>query len=180
MTSGKSYVYAILVDGVNRYIGKGTGKRVKDHMWQVRSVARRRAAGEVVKTQYLYNRLASVWLKGCEIEEVILFDGLSDEEAFALETQLISKQRKQLWNMASGGRGLTSEVAKAVWENNKTAKASIASSNRRRMKDPVWAAKTRQLGSELANKVNSDPEITRRRIESIKRYWAERRKCQSQ
>jgi hypothetical protein len=99
-----AYVYAILVNGVVRYIGKGNGGRIHDHLKVVRSLARRRAAGEVVRSTLFYNKLTRAWLDGSKIEHMILADSLTDDEAYAREAIEIS-HRKDLWNMDPGGRG---------------------------------------------------------------------------
>ena len=95
-----AYVYAVLVEGTVRYIGKGTGRRLRAHEKIVRSMVRRRAAGEVVLAESpFYEKLCKAYLSGADIGAVVLKCGLSHEEAFRAE---ISERRKypesQLWN----------------------------------------------------------------------------------
>jgi hypothetical protein len=45
MTKQRFYVYAIYVDGVVRYIGKGSNGRVHFHMIEARRMNSRRALG---------------------------------------------------------------------------------------------------------------------------------------
>jgi hypothetical protein len=105
-----AYVYALLVDEVRRYIGKGHSNRHAAHMKKVRSIARRRAAGETVFATLFYNKLTKAWLDGSVIEVQFIAEGLTDEEAFNRETQEIaSAPPGQLWNMAPGGKGFSTE-----------------------------------------------------------------------
>lgn len=94
-----AYVYAIKVDGITRYYGKGTKKRALDHMREVRSIARRRAAGDVVETSQFYERLTAAWLAGSEIDIEIVADGMTHREALDLETRLISGTLAAIWNV---------------------------------------------------------------------------------
>src|SRR6516162_4318183 len=96
----EAYVYAIIVDGIVRYIGKGSGNRKLAHMRLVRSIARRRAAGEHVRTSHFYNRLTKAWLEGAEIEEVVIVDGLTHGAAYAREiAEIAAAAQGQLWNL---------------------------------------------------------------------------------
>lgn len=99
-----AYVYAVVVNGTRRYIGKGRGNRIAVHMKMVRSIVRRRAAGEIVRTTIFYNRLAKAWLDGSQIDFVIIGDGLTDQAAFELEIAEIASSGA-LWNMTRGGEG---------------------------------------------------------------------------
>jgi hypothetical protein len=145
MTNG-AYVYAVLVDGVRRYIGKGRGRRALMHMKEVRSITRRRAAGEIVRTTIFYNRLAKAWRNGAQIEIEIIVDGLSDREAFDREVAEISQTKQQLWNMLPGGRG-GAAIGHQVSEE---ARAKLASSNK-----VTW----------------SNPELVERQSEQKKVHW---------
>ena len=95
-----AYVYAVLVDGTVRYIGKGSGRRLWAHEKIVRSMARRRAAGEVIVAESpFYEKLCIAYLSGANIEAIILRDGISHDQAFRDE---IAERKKfpptQLWN----------------------------------------------------------------------------------
>lgn len=104
-----AYVYAILVDGVVRYIGKGSGaplKRAREHARTARRLLRRRAAGQRTWERLFYNRLAKSLENGEEVREVCICDGLSHEEAFAREiVEITAAPKGQLWNSESGGLG---------------------------------------------------------------------------
>jgi hypothetical protein len=95
-----AYVYAIVVDGVTRYIGKGSNRRTREHFKIIRSMARRRAAGEVVQApSAFYEKLCAAYLDGCEIESQILADGLTHDEAFRAEiAERNNYPAQQLWN----------------------------------------------------------------------------------
>jgi hypothetical protein len=97
---GFAYVYAVLVDGIVRYIGKGSGRRLRSHMKIVRSMARRRAAGEtIVAGSPFYEDLCKAYLWGSGIEAVILKDCLLHEQAFRHEIAERGKYpASQLWN----------------------------------------------------------------------------------
>jgi hypothetical protein len=116
MKKDMAYVYAIKVDGVVRYIGKGRGRRVYDHVSKARGIALRRIVGETVQTTLFYKKLSHALLNGRQIEEVILVGGLSDEEAFNYEIRTISSHTN-LWNLEPGGQGRTSESVKLQWTN---------------------------------------------------------------
>jgi hypothetical protein len=132
----KAYVYAIVVDGVIRYVGKGSGSHVRAHMRVVRSIARRRATGELVQASYFYNGLTKAWLAGAEIEERILIADLDHEAAFRAEIETIASfPRDQLWNCWPGGEGSSKGYAKSEQQRRK-----IAESNKQTWADPKLRA----------------------------------------
>ncbi len=93
------YVYAIEVDGVVRYIGKGTGKRANIHL----GVARRIANGTCrERTLRVHRELAKCLDR--DISIVRLHEGLLERDAFAMEVAEISA-RQGLWNESRGGEG---------------------------------------------------------------------------
>jgi len=113
----KAYVYAILVDGVIRYIGKGTNDRIRKHFTEARSIIRRRGNGEIIKTSKFYNSLASAIVKGNVITSRILHSSITDNKAFELEKLEIAAVTKgQLWNLLSGGEGGDPKVSKEIWD----------------------------------------------------------------
>jgi hypothetical protein len=109
MTADGAYVYALVVDGVERYIGKGSGvplKRAKEHLLRARRLLRRRAAGEAAQGTRLQNKLAKALSDGSAIREVVIADALSHEEAFRREiSEIAARPEGQLWNLDSGGLG---------------------------------------------------------------------------
>lgn len=133
-----AYVYAIAVDGVVRYIGKGTLQRAWSHSKYARSIIRRRDSGERVRTTMFYNRLAKAVRAGAQIDEVILVEGLSHKAAFAREKLEIAATAKgQLWNKLEGGDGLSSEEASALWENPRY-RDRVTKKMRALWRDPVY------------------------------------------
>jgi hypothetical protein len=107
------YVYAIMVDGVVKYIGKGTGPRARFHRWFAVNVNRRRKRGEKVRTTKFYNRLAKALLKGAVVNYEILAWFETDDEAFAAEIAEIAS-RRGLWNKHEGGWGFNSANSKRL------------------------------------------------------------------
>jgi hypothetical protein len=126
----KAYVYQIIVDGVVRYIGKGTGKRAMSHITIARSIIRRRAAGETVRATHFQNRLAKAYRDGADIQIEIVAGGLSDASAFDLEMVQIATHR-QLWNMTAGG-----EKPPRATKRSPEFIAKVTASNKARWADP--------------------------------------------
>jgi hypothetical protein len=141
----RCYVYAIVVDGIIRYIGKGSARggklsRFHDHMRAMRRLIRHRAEGLPVPPQRgistIASQLAHAWLDGAEISELIVADGLTDEEALAREAAEIEAAPKgQLWN-----RPLTFwhllEFARSGRKLSPEARAKIAAGVRAHWQDP--------------------------------------------
>ena len=97
----RSYVYAIHVDGVLRYIGKGTNGRMRAHMKEVRQRLTRKFK---LKNVSLFQRkLTEAVMKGAVIEEIVLADNLTSKQAYKLEYRHLERMvyagnREQLWN----------------------------------------------------------------------------------
>lgn len=101
-----AFVYAITVDGVARYVGKGSGGRIREHVLMMRKIARRRAAGQKVVASHFYNRLVKAFLGGANISWVVIEDGLSHADAFNRERlEIAAAPEGQLWNLREGGYG---------------------------------------------------------------------------
>jgi hypothetical protein len=140
MADGKHYVYAILVDGIVRYIGKGMHNRASFHRWFAVKLNERRARGEKVKTTKFHNRLAKALKNGAIVTYEKLRWFKTGEEAFAEEIRQIAS-REGLWNTLEGGNGLTSEESRALQS--------------RLFADPEYARQRSEAGRQLG----SDPKI---------------------
>lgn len=178
----RAYVYVIVVDGIVRYVGKGSTTRVRAHMRIVKSIARRRAAGENVRASYFYNRLTKAWLMGAEIQESIIIDQLTDHEAFQREiAEIAAAPQGQLWNYWRGGEGGSKGVLKSPEQ-----RAKIAETNRQTWRDPqllaehsercklVWLRPEYVDAIKSKNKeVRQRPEYRQRLSDNAKRRWAD-------
>jgi hypothetical protein len=99
----RSYVYAIDVDGVRRYIGKGTNGRMYEHMKEVRQRLTRQVKLKRVSPM-LQRKLTEAVKKGAVVEEVVLADNLSSNQAYKFEYHQLKKmvydgRRRDLWNV---------------------------------------------------------------------------------
>jgi hypothetical protein len=99
----RSYVYVIHVDGVLRYIGKGTNGRMYAHMKEVRQRLTRKF--KLKNIWPLFERkLTEAVMKGAVIEEIVLTDNLTSKQAYKLEYRHLERMvyagnREQLWNV---------------------------------------------------------------------------------
>jgi hypothetical protein len=98
----RSYIYAIHVDGVLRYIGKGTNGRMYDHMKEVRQRLTRKFKLKNV-WPLIQRKLTEAVMKGGVIEEIVLADNLTSKQAYKLEHGHLERlvyagNREQLWN----------------------------------------------------------------------------------
>lgn len=104
-----AYVYAIVVDGIARYIGKGSGvrlKRARQHLRDARRLLRKRVDGARIFAVRADHELSKAMSCGAIITETVLAEGLTHDEAFAKEKELIAAARDgQLWNISGGGFG---------------------------------------------------------------------------
>jgi hypothetical protein len=97
-----SYIYAIIVDGFVRYIGKGRNGRMYTHLME----AKRTSARCPARTAHLYPRmhrkLVETVRAGSQIIEAVITSGLTDRAAYRLESRMIGEFHKyragQLWN----------------------------------------------------------------------------------
>lgn len=106
-----AYVYAVLVDGVVRYIGKGTGRRRRDHLYKATRIVKYGPdkARQMRATRF-HVQLAAALAAGKAITDMILADGLSEDDAYRCErTEIAKLPASQLWNIDLGGHGPTSE-----------------------------------------------------------------------
>ena len=98
----RSYVYAIHVDGVLRYIGKGTDDRMYAHMKEVRQRLTRKFKLKNV-SPFFQRKLTEAVMKGAVIEQIVLADDLTSKQAYKLEYRHLERlvyagNREQLWN----------------------------------------------------------------------------------
>jgi hypothetical protein len=82
--SKRFYVYAIHVDGVLRYIGKGCNGRKYAHMKEVRQRLTREFNRENVWPVF-QRRLTEAVMQGAVVEEFVLADNLTSKQAYKLE-----------------------------------------------------------------------------------------------
>jgi len=163
-----AYVYAIFVDGVVRYIGKGCKKRIYHHVRRAHVITSNRANGQKLRTTHFYRRMVEAVERGATIEEVFLVRDLSHAEAFAIERERIADVgRDQLWNTLDDAR--------------------------RRYESPEYRAKHKAALNTPAARANrsaaskaqwADPAVRAKKLEALKRSWeghdARRKKAAAQ
>jgi len=116
------YIYAYLDGDTPFYIGKGSGSRYVDHL---KERVRRKKRNQ---KSYFYRKLNKMLQEGREPEILILQDGLPEELAYAIETDLIllvgGPRVGPLCNVQAGRnrpgvytleRGIESGTAVKVW-----------------------------------------------------------------
>ena len=96
------YVYQIHVDGVLRYIGKGTDRRMYAHINEVQQRLTRKFKLKNVSPIF-QRKLTEAVMHGAMVEEVIIADNLASKQAYELEYRHLEKmvyegKRNQLWN----------------------------------------------------------------------------------
>jgi hypothetical protein len=97
-----AYVYAVLVDGIIRYVGKGRNGRMYSHLIE----AKRSAARCSLDTSGLYPRMHRKLVEavriGSQVAERVVVSGLTDKAAYRLESWIVGEFHKnragQLWN----------------------------------------------------------------------------------
>jgi hypothetical protein len=99
----RSYVYEITVDGVRRYIGKGTNGRMYAHMNEVRQRLTRQFKLKNISPM-LQRKLTEAVIKGAVVQEVVLADNLTSKSAYKLGYLQLKKmvydgKRHDLWNV---------------------------------------------------------------------------------
>lgn len=114
----KAYVYQIEVDGIVRYVGKGTGDRVQRHIGKAKRINVMREGGAKVRTTPFHNKLAKALREERLITSTIVASDMADDAAFAMEIELIAQfPVEQLWNLRSGGEGFTSADMHRLWSD---------------------------------------------------------------
>lgn len=112
------YVYEWLnEEGTVVYVGKGKDPRIKTHLQDARRIA---AGGRNKSNSRFLRWLAKQLADGKPQSWRIVAGGLSEDEAFNLEVQLIAFHKRiedggALCNLALGGPGMTSALLKKMW-----------------------------------------------------------------
>lgn len=193
------YVYKIVVDGIVRYIGKGSGSRAWEHLRLCRKIMRERSEGAKVRTTRFYNRLIFAIQSDVPIRVDIANASMTEADALSVEAeQIAAAPVGQLWNTLPGGIGFTSEFIKSLWDDpeyraangrrsaslwqepafraNQIAKRN-APSQRQHMSEvltdalaaPAVKAKMRAAKKEGWR----SPEYRKRRQDSLRKTWAD-------
>lgn len=162
-----AYVYAIKVDGVVRYIGKGRRYRMIEHRRIAQEINRRRVAGEKVRASHFHNRLAKALRNGCVLEHIVIAHALTDDVAYDLERKTIATAPVgELWNVKAGGPEGDSRVLKALWSDPK---------ERERLSRAIRNGKRKQEFREKARQTAiaqwADPEKKARWTKSHRAIW---------
>jgi hypothetical protein len=97
-----SYIYAIIVDGVVRYIGKGRNGRMYTHLIEAKRTSARCPADTAHLSPRMHRKLVETVRAGSQITETVIKSGLTDQAAYQLESRIIGEFHKfragQLWN----------------------------------------------------------------------------------
>jgi hypothetical protein len=97
-----SYIYAIIVDGVVRYIGKGRNGRMYTHLIEAKRTSARCPANTAHLSPRMHRKLVETVRAGSQITETVITSCLSDWATYQLESRMISEFHKfrpgQLWN----------------------------------------------------------------------------------
>jgi hypothetical protein len=97
-----TYVYAVLVDGVVRYVGKGRNGRMYSHLIEAKRSAARCAPDTSGLYPRMHRKLVEAVRAGSQVSESIIVSGLTDKAAYQLESRIIGEFHKhradQLWN----------------------------------------------------------------------------------
>ena len=86
----KAYVYAIIVDGIVRYVGKGRGTRLFVHLIDATRSAARCGRRTAHLSPRLHRKLVEAIRAGSSIVERVIVSALPNSEAYRLEANLIA------------------------------------------------------------------------------------------
>lgn len=161
------------------YVGKGTGRRIREH----ENEARR---GHLC---FKCQVIRKVWNSGGQIDKYIMLETDDEQEAFAYEVKLIALYGKEnLTNLTGGGRGGSAGTTpspearakrsislKRIW-SNPDHRARVAASSKIAMSNPDLRAKRRIVGSRPENieklrsaqKLANEPEAKAKQIEKLR------------
>lgn len=136
MTNKGFYVYAIYIDEVVRYIGKGSNGRMYFHVIEAQRINGRRARGaktDQTGTRF-YRKLAEAMRRGAAIREEIVLSGLTNKAAYRLEKQKIEElyklDRRQLWNT------IDERMLGTTWKEYKRRRQFLLDRSSREMRVP--------------------------------------------
>jgi hypothetical protein len=97
-----AYLYAIIIEGMVRYLGKGRNGRMYTHLVEAKRSANRCGATTTHLHPRVHRRLVEAIRSGADIKEKIIVGGLTNRQAYQLEYRLIAEFHKfrtdQLWN----------------------------------------------------------------------------------
>ena len=97
-----AYIYAIIVNGVVRYIGKGRNGRMYTHLIEAKRTSARCPASTAHLSPRMHRKLVETVRAGSQIIETVIKSGLTDRAAHRLESRMIGEFHKfragQLWN----------------------------------------------------------------------------------
>lgn len=110
--SDRFYVYAVRVNGVTRYIGKGCGNRAAVHLTRSHNPV---LAAEIAA--------AKAQGQGQKVRSRIFSADLSDTEAFRLERRAIAKWASKLVNVSMGAHSEMERLAMTSKANLKMLKS---------------------------------------------------------
>ncbi len=162
MSELRFYVYQIVVDGVVRYIGKGSGARWKSHVAKAKRLNAIRATGATASVSVFYNRLAKAIRNGATIEQRLVMTGFAEPESYEMERAAIAVMPDgQLWNRWIEANGNTTASPEL--------KERLSAAALKRYEDHTERARMRAIHAEVARR----PDVRERKSQGTKRRWAE-------
>jgi hypothetical protein len=160
------YVYGYRdAHGILRYIGKGSGSRCTEHISLAKALNDGRRLGRASHfTRWLANCLREGKAFSCEK----LLEGLTDEQAFAAEIELIATHKRlreggTLYNTLEGGEGFTREDAKLI-SSSEAVRAKKSAAVRAALSKPEVKARLRAATKEANNRPHR---IEQQRIKAL-------------
>jgi hypothetical protein len=175
------YVYEVIVEGVVRYIGKGTGRRAWRHTEIAARNNRLRSVDQKVKATKWHNRLAKALAAGASVEVRIIAEGMTSEQAFQREVAEIASRPDGLWNYTGGGEGLDSDAARRLWADPGHRAAMVAKrqseESRGRASEKAIAQHASPAAREALSKRSKalwqDPEFREKASAASRSRWAD-------
>lgn len=144
-----AYVYGHYTADTGKlfYVGKGIKKRA----WSFRS-----------RNRYWYNVVNK---HGIDIK--ILYDNLTEEEAYEKEKEIIAEVGlNNLTNVLSGGEGMTSDDVKSLYKNPEY-REKMKAAHKRLQQDPKWIQTMKECGENGKLKMQ-DPSIKEKHLNSVR------------